>query len=77
MKLQIPVYIFWGEDDANIPASDIAALRKAIQKYGKTNIKIYVFPDHDHDLNYLAYPMHGQLSQGLQMIFETIEDILC
>lgn len=72
LKLQIPVYIFRGEDDANIPASDIAALRNDIDKYGKTNIKLNVFSNHDHDLNYLAYPIHGQISHGLQMVIETI-----
>lgn len=76
MKLQIPVHVFRGEDDANIPASDIEALMVAISKFGKTNIKIHVFPNHDHDLNYLAYPLYGQLSQGLQTVFETIETIV-
>lgn len=65
-----PVYIFRGDDDANIPADDIDKLRKAASAAGRDNLHILTFPGHDHDLNYLQYIVNGTIPDGLQRVFD-------
>ncbi len=75
-KLSMPIYIFHGEDDANIPISDIEKIRADFEKIGKENLHIFTFPKHDHDLNYLQYPFNGIISEGLLCVFNTAQIIL-
>ena len=72
-SIEIPIYIFQGEDDANIPISDIDKLRYDFKKWGKSNLHIFTFPKHDHDLNYLEYIFTGIIPHGLQCIFDTAQ----
>lgn len=75
-KLSFPIYIFHGEDDANISVSDIKRIRKDFEKSGKDNLNICIFPNHDHDLNYLQYPFRGIISEGLLSVFNTAQTLL-
>ena len=70
-SLTIPIYIFQGEDDANIPLSDIDKIRNDFKKKGKSNLHIFTFPGHDHDLNYLQYIFSGTIPDGLNKVFDT------
>lgn len=74
-SLSIPIYIFQGEDDANIPFSDINKIRRDFEKIGKDNLNIFTFPNHDHDLNYLKFPFYGTISKGLLSVFDTAQTI--
>ena len=69
-SLTVPIYIFQGEDDANIPISDIDKIRNDFKKRGKSNLHIFTFPGHDHDLNYLQYIFTGTIPNGLQSVFD-------
>ena len=69
-SLTVPIYIFQGEDDANIPISDIEKMRKDFDKTGRDNLHIFTFPQHDHDLNFLQYIFAGTVSEGLQCVFD-------
>ena len=69
-SLNVPIYIFQGEDDANIPISDLDKIRGDFKKWGKSNLHIFTFPKHDHDLNYLQYVFTGTISNGLQSVFD-------
>ncbi len=69
-SLTIPIYIFQGEDDANIPISDIEKMRKDFDKTGRDNLYIFTFLRHDHDLNFLDYIFAGTVSEGLQCVFD-------
>ena len=69
-ELSIPIYIFQGEDDANIPTSDIEKIRTDFAEMEKENLQILTFPNHDHDLNYLQYPLYGIISEGLSCVFD-------
>ena len=33
-------------------------------------MKVFVFDQHDHDLNYLIYPFNNVISDGLTRIFD-------
>ncbi len=73
LKLNLPVYIFHGEDDANCSVSGIWTLKKTAEAQGKDNIHIFTFPEHDHSLEFLTWVIAKQLPEGLQKVFETAE----
>lgn len=69
-SLTVPIYIFQGEDDANIPISDIDKIRIDFRERGKTNLHIFTFYNYDHDLNYLQYIFTGTIPNGLKSVFD-------
>lgn len=69
-SLTMPICIFHGEDDGNIPVSDAEKIRRDFEKAGKENLQIFTFPRHDHDLNYLQYVFDGRISEGLSCVFD-------
>lgn len=74
-KLEVPIHIFTGEYDALTPIAFTTDIRNQFEKLGKTNLTTHIFENHDHDLNYLLYIVKGELSKGLQSIFETVDNI--
>lgn len=74
-SLSVPIFIFQGEDDANIPISDIDKIRADFDKAGNKNLHIFTFPKHDHDLNYLQYIFNGIISDGLLCVFNTAQTL--
>ncbi len=69
LKLDIPVNIFHGVYDQNVPVQGAYAIFDSCKASGKTNLKAFVFDQHDHDLNYLEYPYLSKISEGLTRIF--------
>jgi len=74
-KLNMPIHIFSGEYDAMTPIFFTKDIGKQFDKLGKTNLTTHIFENHDHDLNYLLYIIKGKLSEGLQSIFNTVDEI--
>lgn len=74
-SLSVPIYIFQGEDDANIPKSDIDKIRVDFDNADKKNLHIFTFPKHDHDLNYLQYIFKGTISDGLLCVFNIAQTL--
>jgi len=72
-SIDVPIHIFHGRDDANIPVEDIFNIDRKFKMLGKENLTIHVFDGHDHDLNYMLYPFRGVISEGIQSIFDTIK----
>lgn len=69
-SLTLPICIFQGEDDANIPITDIDKIRNDFKKKNKPNLRIFTFHKHDHDLNYMHYIYSGVISEGLRKVFD-------
>lgn len=69
-QLSLPIYIFQGTIDANVPVEQSREIAEAFQTAGKTNLHLQEFEMHDHDLNYILYPLYGTISKGLQAIFD-------
>ena len=69
-QLERPVYVFQGEDDANVPVQRVLDLASHMQELGKMNFHVQVFAGHDHDLNYLLYPLQQVVSEGLTSLVE-------
>lgn len=74
-SVTVPIYIFQGEEDANIPLADIGKMRTDFEKTGRKNLHIATFKGHNHDLNYLQYIFDGTISEGLQCVFDTAKKI--
>lgn len=70
-QLSLPIYIFQGTLDANVPVEQARDIAEAFQADGKTNLQLQEFEMHDHDLNYMLYVISGTISEGLQAIFDT------
>lgn len=69
-QLSLPIYIFQGTIDANVPVKQSRDIAKAFQDAEKNNLHLQEFEMHDHDLNYIYYPLAGVISDGLQAIFD-------
>ncbi|MFA6784469.1 MAG: alpha/beta hydrolase [Sphaerochaeta sp.] len=74
-QLSLPVYVFQGEADANVPVQRVLDLASHMQELGKTNFHVQVFPSHDHDLNFLLYPLQQVVSEGLSSLVDQTIDI--
>jgi pimeloyl-ACP methyl ester carboxylesterase len=74
-RLNMPIYIFHGEDDGNCPVSGVYDLRVRFDKAGKKNLHEFVFKSHNHDLNYVDWIAKGELSEGIRKMFETAESL--
>lgn len=54
LRLDLPVYLFHGTDDANCPVEGIRELQKKAQELQRRNIHVFTFADHDHSLEFLG-----------------------
>jgi len=75
LNLDIPVFIFHGEDDANCPVTGIRALKDSAETAGKDNIHVYIFPEHDHSLEFLAWVVRKEMPEGLAKLFGTAQSL--
>jgi pimeloyl-ACP methyl ester carboxylesterase len=73
LRINITIYIFQGEDDANTPVEGVYDLRERFQKAGKTNLHSFTFKTHNHDLNYLDWMIKKEMPEGIKKIFEAAE----
>ena len=73
LRIDIPVYIFHGTEDGNVPVEGVYDIQRAFRNVGKTNLNCCIFDGHNHDLNYLDWPFEQKISEGLNAIFNTSE----
>ncbi|WP_320129836.1 alpha/beta fold hydrolase [uncultured Sphaerochaeta sp.] len=71
-KLTLPIHIFHGTLDRNVPVQGVRDIEKTFNQMGKKNLTIHIFAGHDHDLNYLLYPQTGKIPEGLEQLFDTL-----
>lgn len=74
-KIDIPIHIFHGTEDANLDVQGVYDIEQAFKNLGKTNLTVHVFKGHDHDLNYMHYFASRKLSEGMQSIFDTSAEL--
>lgn len=70
LRINIPVYVFHGVNDANVPVEGVYDLRSRFEEAGKTNLHCFIFDDHNHDLNFLDWVFEGKISDGLKAVFD-------
>jgi pimeloyl-ACP methyl ester carboxylesterase len=75
MRINIPIHVFHGTDDASVPVENVYDLQSRFNVCNKTNLFIYVFEKHNHDLNFLDWLSNKQWSEGLKTIFRVAKSI--
>lgn len=76
LRIDIPIHIFHGIDDANVPVEGVYDIQNRFRKANKSNLQCYFFEGHNHDLNYLHWHFEQQISEGLNSIFNKSESLI-
>lgn len=76
LNLDLPIYIFQGVEDANASVQGVYDLEARFKQAKKNNLKCFIFEGHNHDLNYLDWSFKQQISEGLNALFHTSEEII-
>ncbi|HHS13517.1 MAG TPA: alpha/beta hydrolase [bacterium] len=74
LRLDIPVFLFHGENDANTPVEGILEMQKTAQRQNRENIHFFIFPDHDHSLEFLSWVVRKTMPEGLKVLFQELEN---
>lgn len=74
-RVDIPIYLFHGRDDSNVPVDGLFDLEERFRACQKSNLKIFVFDKHNHDLNFQEWVATKSYSEGLQKLFEISVEI--
>ena len=74
-RIDLPIYVFHGEDDANVSVAGVADLQARFAQEGKPNLQCFVFKGHDHDLNYMLWPVKKTIPEGIRKIFDVAGEI--
>lgn len=72
LSLDLPIHIFHGTLDQNVDVSEVYTIDNIFRKIGKTNLKIHIFKNYNHDLNYEDYITKNQTPEGIHAIFECV-----
>lgn len=55
-KVNVPVYLVWGDADRVVPVFKHAIISDALKKAGNTKVKIVIMPGVDHSITQIANP---------------------
>ena len=75
LRIQIPIYVFHGEEDANVPVESVSDLKSRFDICNKTNLNVYIFKKHNHDLNFQDVLSQKKWSEGFETIFKVAKSI--
>jgi pimeloyl-ACP methyl ester carboxylesterase len=75
LRVDIPIYIFHGKEDANVPVESVYDLEVRFKACNKSNLKTFTFDRHNHDLNLQDFLKTKEYPEGLKKLFETSADI--
>ena len=74
-RLDLPIFVFHGEDDGNVSVAGVLDLKDRFAQKNKTNLQCFIFKGHDHDLNYMLWPVKKTISEGIQKIFDVAGEV--
>lgn len=69
LRLNIPIHIFHGEEDTNVPIEGVLDLQSRFYICNKTNLTIHTFKRHNHDLNFQDWLVYKKWPEGFDAIF--------
>lgn len=75
LRLDIPIYVFHGESDANADVEGVRQLKASFDKNNKTNLKTFFFKKHNHDLNFMQWLSQDEIPEGIAKIFEVAREL--
>jgi len=73
LRLDMPIYIFHGDSDANTDVQGVHDLRARFDRHQKTNLQTFVFEKHNHNLNFTAWAFQKKKPPGIVKIFDVAE----
>lgn len=75
LRVTIPIYVFHGKEDANVPVETVFDLEVRFKTCNKSNLKTFVFEKHNHDLNFQDCIKTKEYPEGLKKLFEMSAEI--
>ncbi len=75
LRLNIPIQIFHGTEDANVPVESVYDLQERFGACNKTNLTIHILEKHNHDLNFQDWLIHKKWPKGFRQLFSAAKDI--
>lgn len=75
LRVDIPIFIFHGTDDASVPVEEVHNIQERFKICNKTNLTINIFDKHDHSLNFHNWLVNKKHSEGNQKIFDTAAEL--
>lgn len=74
LRIDIPIHIFHGMEDANVPVESVYDMQSRFVVCNKTNLTVHVFEKHNHDLNFQDWLVHKEWSDGFKQIFSVAKE---
>ena len=71
-ELDLPIVIFQGQADANVPVQDTLDIQAQFTALGKDNLTVHLYPNTDHDLNFASYLSTGVWPQAWCDLFAAV-----
>lgn len=71
-ELDLPIVIFQGQADANVPVQDTLDIQAQFAALGKDNLTVHLYPNTDHDLNFASYLSTGVWPQSWCDLFAAV-----
>lgn len=71
-ELDLPIIIFQGQADANVPLQDTLDIQAQFTALGKDNLTVHLYPNTDHDLNFASYLSTGVWPQAWHDLFAAV-----
>lgn len=71
-ELDLPIVIFQGQADANVPVQDTLDIQAQFAALGKDNLTVHLYPNADHDLNFASYLSTGIWPQAWCDLFAAV-----
>jgi len=75
LRLNLPIYIFHGEEDANVPVEGVYDIEERFRLLDKKNLTVFTFEGHNHNLNFEDWLVKKKWPEGMVKIFETAAKI--
>ena len=74
-KLKLPIHIFHGTRDQNLPVQGVRDIQARFDMLGKSNLETHIFEDHDHDLNFGQWIHKNNMPAGIAKMMEIAEGL--
>lgn len=75
LRLNIPIHIFHGAEDANVPVESVYDLQVRFTVCNKENLIIHALEKHNHDLNFENWLTRKEWSEGFKQLFSVAKEI--
>lgn len=70
LRVNVPIHIFHGTEDANVPVESVRDLQERFKACNKSNLTVHIFEKHNHDLNFLDRITNRKWSEAFVELFK-------